>query len=177
MAASWGILEHFGCLGASSGHLRGVSGRLGSVVGRLGGILGASWGRLGTLLGRLGRVLGASWGVLGGKTVLESSWSRFGAVLEASWRRLGDVLGRLGSVLGASCGPLRGFLGRLVGLLEHLGAFRRYLVRDFPTKRWLHVSPASEIPFLNRFLLISCSSFDLQNYVKYDSRLRECMQI
>ena len=126
----WGATS--GRLGASSGPLRGVLGRLGSVLGRLGGALGASWD------------------VLGGKTVLVPSWSRFGAVLEASWRRLGDVLGRLGSVMGAPCGPLRGFLGRLLWLLERLGVSRRHLVCDFHTRKWLH---------------------DLQNYVKYDSRL------
>ena len=87
---------------------------------------------------------------MGGKTVSEPSWSRFGAALEASWRRLGDVLGHLGSVLGAACGSLRGFLGRLLWLLDRLGASRRHPVRDFHPKKWLHVSLASEIPFFNR---------------------------
>ena len=107
-------------LGASSGPLRGVLGRLGSV-------LGASWGHLGSVLGRLerqnrlGAVLEPFWSRPG--SVLETSWGRLGP----SWRRLGDVLGRLGSVLGASCGPLRGFLDRLVWLLERLGASWRHL--------------------------------------------------
>ena len=112
------------------------------------------------------RAPGASWGVLGGKTVLEPSWSRFGAVLEASWRRLGDVLGRLGSVLGASCGPLGGFLGRLVGLLGRLGASWRHLVLDFHTKRWLHVSLASEMPFFIGFLPKFASNFDTRKPTK-----------
>ena len=81
------------------------------------------------------RAPGASWGVLGRKTVLEPSWSCFGAVLEASWTRLGDVLSRLGSVLGASCELVRSFLGRLVGLLGHLGASWSPLMRDFHTRR------------------------------------------
>ena len=120
---------------------------------------GASWERL----RRPGAVMGASWDVLGGKTVLELSWNRFGAVLEASWRRLGDVLGRLGSVLGAACGPLRGFLARLVGHLGRLGASWKHLVRVFHTKRWLHVSLASKMPFFKRLLLILSSNFNLQN--------------
>ena len=81
----------------------------------------------------------------------EPSWSRLGAVLEPSWKRLGGVLEMFWGVLEASCGPLRGFLGRLVGLLEHLGASWRHLVRDFHTKRWLHVSLASEIPIKMHF--------------------------
>ena len=105
------LFTNFGCLGASSGHLRGVSGRLGNVVGRLGGVLGASWD-----------VLGPSWGRLGpfwkfGRqnrlgTLLEPFWSRPGSVLEASWGRLGASWKRLGGVLwasweflGPSCGP------------------------------------------------------------------------
>ena len=82
---------------------------------------------------------------------MEPSWNSFGAVLKASWRRLGDVLGRLGSVLGAACGRLRGFLGSLLWLLERLGASWRHLVRDFQTKKRLHVSLASEMRFFNRF--------------------------
>ena len=74
----WGATS--GCLGASSGPLRGVLGRLGSVLGclrgglgRLGGVSGASW----DVLGRLGRQnrVGA---------VLEPFWNRPGSVLEAS---------------------------------------------------------------------------------------------
>ena len=72
--------------------------------------------------------------------------------------------------MGASCGPLRGFLGRLVWLLERLGASWSHLVRDFHGKKWLHVSLASEMPFFNGSLLNFSSNFDLQNYVKYDSR-------
>ena len=133
-------------------------GLLRSVLGRLrDGVLGAFLGRLRGILGRLKRQ----------KTVLEPFWSCPGSVLEASW----DVLGRLGSVFGASCGTLRGFLGRLVWLLEPPGASWRHLVRDFQTKKWLHVSLAFELPVFNGFLFNCSSNFDLQNYVKYDSRL------
>ena len=77
-----------------------------------------------------------------------------------------DVLGRLGSVLGASCGPLGGFLGRLVGLLGRLGASWRHLVLDFHTKRWLHVSLASEMPFFIGFLPKFASNFDTRKPTK-----------
>ena len=112
-------------------------------LGRLSGPLRGLLGRLGSVLGRLGGVLGASLHVLAGKTVLEPFWSRPGSILEASWGRLGQSWKRLGT----SCGPLRGFLGRLVWLLERLGASWRHLVRDFCGKKWLHVSLASEMPF------------------------------
>ena len=132
--------------GASSGPLRGVSGRLGSV-------LGASWGLLGSVLGRL------------------AMENRLGAVLEPSWKRLGGVLGMSWAVLEASRGRLVALFEVSWAVLERLGASWRHLVRDFQTKKWLHVSLASEIPFFNGFLLYLSSNFDLQNYVKYDSRL------
>ena len=90
------LFTNFGCLGASSGHLRGVSGRLGSVMGRLGGVLGASWD-----------VLGASWGVLGRL----GRQNRLGALLEPSWNRPRSVLGTSWGVLEASWGRLVGVLG------------------------------------------------------------------
>ena len=118
-------------------------------MGRLRDIFSASWGVLGASLGRLGGILGASWDVL--------RQNRLGAVWEPSWKRLGGVLGMSWAVLEASC-------GRLVGLFEvslavfcgfwsvwgHLGGM--HLVRDFHTKKWLHVSLASEMPFFDRFL-------------------------
>ena len=73
--------------------------------------------------------------------VLEASWARIVALFEGSW-----------------------------AVLERLGASWRHLVRDFQTKKWLHVSLASEMPFFNVFLLIFSPNFELQNYVKYDSR-------
>ena len=111
----------------------------------------------------LGGYFGPSWGVFGTSSRrLGASWERLGA----SWERLGDVLGRLGSVLGASCGPLGGFLGRLVGVLGRLGASWRHLVLDFHTKRWLHVSLASEMPFFIGFLPKFASNFDTRKRTK-----------
>ena len=50
--------------------------------------------------------------------VLEASWVRLVALFEVPW-----------------------------ALLERLGASWRHLVRDFQTKKWLHVSLPSEIHF------------------------------
>ena len=72
---------------------------------------------------------------------------------------------------------LEASLGRLVALfevswavLERLVASWRHLVRDFQTKKGLHVSLASEMRFFNGFLLNFSSNFDLQSYVNFDSR-------
>ena len=168
LGASWDVVRGKtvrGVLGRLSGPLRAVLGRLGTVLGHLGDVVGgktvqgvlgrlsrplrAVLGRLETFSGCLGGVLGTFWDVLGRKTVKKPSWNCFGAVLEASWTRLGDVLGSLGSVLGASCGPLRSFLRRFVRLLGHLRASWRPLMRDFHTKRYLHIILASEMPILH----------------------------
>ena len=57
--------------------------------------------------------------------VLEASWGRLVALFEVSW-----------------------------AALERLVASWRHLVRDSQTKKWLHVSLASEMPFVNGSLLI-----------------------
>ena len=46
---------------------------------------------------------------------------------------------------------LAGFLGPSCGSLGHLEASWRHLMRDCPTKRWLHASMASKIPFFMHF--------------------------
>ena len=127
--------------------------------------------------GVFGGAFGPLWSVLEGPWKPENRFERFSprrvrllgsffAILGVSW----GVLGCFWQPFGASCGPLRGFLDRLVWLLEGLGASSRHLVRDFQTKKWLHVSLASEMPFFNGFLLDFSSNFDVQIYEKNDSR-------
>ena len=79
------------------------------------------------------------------------SWSRLGAVLEPSWKRFGGVLGISWAVLAPSWGRLVAPFEVSLAVLERLGASWRHLVRDLETKKWLHVSLASEMPFFNEF--------------------------
>ena len=114
-------------------------------------------------------VLGASWERLGTSWEAKPSWSRLGAVLKPSWKRLGSVLGTSWAVLEASW-------GRLVGLFEvswavlwaslGISGSWRHVVRDFPTKKWLHVRLASKMPFFIGFLPKFASNFDTRKPTK-----------
>ena len=106
-------------------------------------------------------LFGASWGVLsrhGSVLGLLEKNNRLGAVLEtfleSFWKRLGRVLGTFWGVLETCWGRLVGFFEvswPSCGSLGHLEASWRHLMRDCPTKKWLHASMASKIPFFMHF--------------------------